>query len=88
MQHSACSEQYCIIFLKFAVLSIMINILITHTQQNNKAGGRKLWLMPLMVVMANRCILTPKLIDLYTLHMHSPLHVNHTSICALENRIK
>lgn len=88
MQHSACSEQFCIIFLKFAVLSIMINILITHTQQNNKGRGRKLWLMPLMVVMAIGCMLTPKLVALYTLHMHSPLHVKHTSICALENRIK
>jgi hypothetical protein len=59
MQHSAYSEQYCIISLKFAMLRFMINILTTHTQQNNKGGGRRLW--PLMVVMASRCMLTPKL---------------------------
>lgn len=57
MQHGAYSEQYCIMFLKFALLRFMTNILATHTQQNNKGGGRRLWL--LMVVMANRCVCLP-----------------------------
>lgn len=70
MQHGAYSQQYRIISLKYA----MLNILTIHTQQNNKGGGGKLWLvmsMPLKVVMVNRCMLTPKLVQLYTLNMHS-----------------